>query len=90
MYDVSWCSEGGLVAASLNNGGVAIWDLQHLSPHLTDVRGVGGMRSGGTGNMVGEHARGVNRVGWDPHHPDMIMSGSQVRHVDMSGTNPNH
>lgn len=78
MYDVSWCTVGGLVAASLNNGGVVIWDLQHLSHRASDVKVLSGSRSGGVGTMVGEHARGVNRVGWDPHHPHMIMSGSQV------------
>lgn len=84
MYDVSWCTKGTKVAASLNNGGVCVWDLAHLTPD-PDVRGLKGAGgggdgdAGGVGNILGMHTRSVNRIGWDPHNPRMLMSGSQVR-----------
>lgn len=72
MYDVSWCHHGGRVAASLSNGGVAIWDLQHLATDA-DVRGDDG------GKIIGNHERSVNRLCWDPHDHGQLLSGSQAR-----------
>lgn len=72
MYDVSWCHHGGRVAASLSNGGVAIWDLQHLATDA-DMRGDDG------GKIIGNHERSVNRLCWDPHDHGQLLSGSQAR-----------
>lgn len=79
MYDVAWCPSGGHVAASLSNGGVAIWDLQHL-PSSTAGQGLQGadVRGEDTGKIIGTHERSVNRLSWNPFHHNMLLSGSQV------------
>lgn len=84
MYDVAWASVGGKVAASLSNGGVCIWDISHSmlgTEHRNSgdlLRGGFGGGRAGMGHVLGTHARTVNRVGWDPFNPHMLMSGSQV------------
>lgn len=79
MYDVAWCPSGGHVAASLSNGGVAIWDLQHLPSSLAG-QGLQGadVRGEDTGKIIGTHERSVNRLSWNPFHHNMLLSGSQV------------
>lgn len=75
------------MAASLSNGGVAIWDLQHLSSANTTGGGQGyghqggstGMRGEDTGKMIGRHDRSVNRLCWNPFDHGMLLSGSQAR-----------
>lgn len=47
MYDVAWCPSGGNVAASLSNGGVAIWDLHHLASNATTIGRGKGQQQGG-------------------------------------------
>lgn len=78
MYDVSWCHSGGRVAASLSNGGVAIWDLQHLA---TDAD----MKGDDSGKIIGNHERSVNRLCWDPHDHGQLLSGSQVKGMRFVG-----
>ncbi|CBN76538.1 conserved unknown protein [Ectocarpus siliculosus] len=82
MYDVAWRPSGGNVAASLSNGGVAMWDLQHLSSSSSSSSssqswaGQGQLREE-TGNIIGTHDRSVNRLSWNPFDHNMLLSGSQ-------------
>ncbi|CAN0132278.1 unnamed protein product, partial [Ectocarpus sp. 12 AP-2014] len=79
MYDVAWRPSGGNVAASLSNGGVAMWDLQHLSSSTSSSSssqswaGQGQLREE-TGNIIGTHDRSVNRLSWNPFDHNMLLS----------------
>lgn len=59
------------MAASLSNGGVDVWHLQHLAK---DTLGKGDE----VGKVVGKHERSVNRLCWDPHDRSRLLSGSQA------------
>ncbi|CAM9835484.1 unnamed protein product, partial [Ectocarpus fasciculatus] len=83
MYDVAWRPSGGNVAASLSNGGVAMWDLQHLSSSSSSSSSSSQMWAGQgqppeeTGKIIGTHDRSVNRLSWNPFDHNMLLSGSQ-------------
>ncbi|CAM9989632.1 unnamed protein product [Pylaiella littoralis] len=71
MYDVAWCPSGGHVAASLSNGGVAIWDLQHISGGGAGA-GPGERAGSGQGRSHGYHGQGGGLLG----------SGASLRGMD--------
>lgn len=83
MYDVAWRPSGGHVAASLSNGGVAMWNLQHLSSSSSSSPSQSwagqGQPQEETGSIIGTHDRSVNRLSWNPFDHNMLLSGSQAR-----------
>ncbi|CAM9826634.1 unnamed protein product [Choristocarpus tenellus] len=81
IMDVSWSPHGGEVAASMANGGVVVWDLEHEGDLKESGRDGGFGRSGlaVTGKVLTDQLRSVNRVNWDPSQPGILITGSQVK-----------
>lgn len=64
--DVKWCESYAkhLIATAATNGAIVIWDIQKPVGQKQD-------------RIISEHSRAVNRVGFHPTDPILLMSASQ-------------